>query len=778
MARAKANKKAAKPKAKKRKWLRSGVGLFAKLAVVSIALLVFYSIYLDGTVRERFEENRYQAPALLYSRALTLSADAALTLERVEAELKALNYTHTAGAREPGEFNVRGNTILLHRRAFDFADGFEPSQRIRLRFEGSRLQEVLAWPSQQVLTEARLEPQLIGRFAADSGEDRLLVSLAQVPELMRDTLLMIEDQSFYQHRGVKPTAIARAAVANLRAGRTVQGGSTLTQQLVKNMYLSHHQNLWRKANEAIMALSLDYHFSKDAILEAYFNEVYFGQDRGHAIHGVGLASQYFFGKAVEDLTPSEIALLVGMVKGPSLYDPRRRPENAEARRELVLRLMFENDLISQVQYLAALEDPLVRRESSRLVLAERPDYVDLVQRELRELVPGQEWQQTGLRVFTYFDPYLQAQAEQAMNNRAGRVDVAEMQGAMVVSDYQQGVVRAVVGSIGHARGGFNRALDARRPIGSLVKPFTYALALENPEQYRLETIVDDSPLTILDERQREWAPRNFDGEFKGPLTLYQSLLESRNIPAVQVGLDIGVERVRERLYNSGFARSTHAYPSLLLGSVDMTPLDVSQIYSTLANNGQQQRLTSIDAVYTHWNQALYRQQRAQQPVFNEVSSYLITTALQAVVEQGTARRLASQIGQSGVAGKTGSTNELRDSWFVSYDDRHVVSVWLGRDDNQPIGLSGSAGALPVVGDFWLLAGIDPLVRERPSNVHSGAFDPASGVAVSLECEQVYHFPSTHYVKPERLQCFGGVEPEVEDEEDERSWFQRVFGRRN
>ena len=784
MTKASKSKRARKPtkrQGRSRALLLGMSALLLKVMLVGIIALAFYAVYLDGTVRERFEANRYQAPALLYSRALTLSPGAGLTYERVKAELEALNYNSSPAARGQGEYNERDNSILLHRRAFDFADGFEPSQRIRLRFEAGRLVEVLAWPSQQVLAEARLEPQLIGRFAADSGEDRLLVSLEQVPELLQDTLLLIEDQDFYQHHGVKPTAIARAAMANIRAGRTVQGGSTLTQQLVKNMYLTHDQNMWRKFNEAIMALSLDYRFDKTEILEAYFNEVYFGQDRGHAIHGVGLASQYFFGKSVEDLSVSEVALLVGMVKGPSLYDPRRRPDNAERRRELVLRLMFENNLISQVQYLAALEDPLVRRQSTRLVLGERPDYVDFVQRELRELVPGREWQQTGLRVFTYYDPYLQQQAELAMTSRGGRVDIAELQGAMVVSDYQLGVVRAMVGSIGQARGGFNRALDAKRPIGSLVKPFTYALALESPEDFRLETLVDDSPLTLVNELNQEWSPRNFDAEFKGPVTLYQSFIESRNLPAVRVGKAVGLERIRERLYASGFDERTHAYPSLTLGSVNMSPLQVSQVYSSLVNQGVQQRLTSIEAVYTHWNQPLYQQQRTEQRVFAEGSAYLTNVALQGVVREGTGRTIAQYINTSGLGGKTGSTNELRDSWFVSYDQRHLVSVWLGHDDNRSAGLSGSTGALPVAGDFWQRLGVSPLQRQRPPGIELGAFDKASGVAVSLACEgAVYHFPSYEYAAPARHHCDPTQEiSDVEEEEEEQqSWFRRVFGRGN
>lgn len=752
--------------------LKAIVVLLSKLALVVVAGVVFYGVYLDGVVSERFEENRYQAPALIYSRALEL-APQGLSRQRVEAELQALEYRSSPAAREPGEFNQRDHAILLHRRAFEFADGFEPSQRLLLQFDSAaRLTSVLAWPSQQPLDGARLEPQLVGRFAADSGEDRLLVSLEQVPEEMKAALLLIEDQDFYRHWGVQPTAIVRAALANLAAGRTVQGGSTLTQQLVKNMYLSRTQSLTRKFNEALMALSLDYRFSKDEILEAYFNEVYFGQDRGHAIHGVGLASQYFFGKSVEDLSVAEMALLVGMVKGPSLYDPRRNPDNALARRELVLRTMYEAQLISQVQYLAAIEAPLLRRESTRLVLGDRPDYVDAVQRELRQLVPGNAWQQTGLRVYTHLDPFLQAQAEYALAQRGGRVNVAELEGALLVSDYRRGVVRALAGSAQASPGGFNRALDAKRPIGSLIKPFTYSTAFET--SYGLESRLEDTPMTLINERGDEWSPRNFDGEFIGNVSLLESYIDSRNIPAVRVGMDIGVEQVRERLYNAGFEQRTHAYPSLLLGAVDMSPWQVSQIYSVLANRGQQQRLTTIEAVYTHWGDLLYRDQRRTELVFSADSMYLNTYAMQRVVREGTAKQLAARLGETGIAGKTGSTNELRDSWFVSFDNGLLTTVWLGRDDNQPIGLTGSAGALPVAADFWAAIGAEVLQPEQPSSMTLGFFDLPSGSAVHPDCDNAVALPTRHYSEPSRGSC-NGIEQQEQD--DERSWFERIFGRR-
>ncbi|WP_194757056.1 penicillin-binding protein 1B [Aliidiomarina indica] len=751
-----------------------------KLALVGAALLFFYVIYLDTVVTKRFTDARYEAPALLYSRALELRPNYGIGREEVVRELRALDYRETRYARNPGEFQQQGTQLLLFRRAFDFPDRYEHGQRVRLTFDQQgMLTALVAWPGQQPIESIRLEPQLIGRFASDNNEDRLLVGLEQVPVLMQQTLLLVEDREFYHHYGVRPSSILRAAVANVRAGRTVQGGSTITQQLVKNMFLTMDQNLVRKINEAIMALSLDYRFSKDEILEAYFNEVFFGQDRGHAIHGVGLGSQFYFGKAPEDLNPAEIAQLVGMIRGPSLYNPHRNPERAQDRRDFVLRLMYSHDLISQTQFLAALEAPVVTRQNYRLVAHSRPDYVDLVQQELRRLIPGRAWQETGLRVFTYFDPYLQAQAEHGMTMRMQEFPDQQIQTAVVISDYRDGTIRALIGGRTPVNAGFNRAFQARRQIGSLLKPFVYAVALEDSDQYSLASILFDEPLSMRNERGQAWEPKNFDDEFLGPVSLLSSWAESRNIPAIQVGMAIEPTRLRDHLYSLGMTGSIHAYPSLALGTIELSPLQVTHLYSYIANRGEAYAPTTIAGITTHRGDQLYVRNTPAVSGFSEEVAYLARYASHRVVQDGTGRGMQRVLGASasGIGGKTGSTNDLRDSWFVSFDERYVMTTWMGRDDNQPIGLTGSRGAMLTAAHIWQEAGIVPLDLSMPEGVDMGHWNRFSGALVAPNCDDTIRLPGIRVSQQQPASCAETTLDKDSDQEEDkrRPWWRRVFG---
>ncbi|TRW48165.1 penicillin-binding protein 1B [Aliidiomarina halalkaliphila] len=760
--------------------MRKYFGLLLKLALVGCAVLIFYVIYLDSVVTKRFTEARYEAPALLYSRALELRPDYGIRRDEVVRELGALDYRETRYARNPGEFQQQGTQLLLFRRAFDFPDRYEHGQRVRLTFDQQgMLSDLVAWPSQEPVDAIRLEPQLIGRFASDNNEDRLLVGLEQVPVLMQQTLLLVEDREFYHHRGVRPSSILRAAVANIRAGRTVQGGSTITQQLVKNMFLTMDQHLTRKINEAIMALSLDYRFSKDEILEAYFNEVFFGQDRGHAIHGVGLGSQFYFGKAPEDLTPPEIAQLIGMIRGPSLYNPYRNPERAQDRRDFVLRLMYSHDLISQTQYLAALEAPVVTRQNYRLVAHSRPDYVDLVQQELRRLIPGRAWQETGLRVFTYFDPYLQAQAQHGMTQRMQEFPDQDMQTAVVISDYRDGTVRALIGGRTPVNAGFNRAFQARRQIGSLMKPLVYTLALEDSQRYSLGSILYDEPLSMRNERGQLWEPKNFDDEFLGPVSLLKSWVDSRNIPAIQVAQEIEPTRLRDHLYGLGMTGSIHAFPSLALGTIELSPLQVNHLYSYIANHGVAYAPTTIAGITTHRGDHLYVREPRAITGFSPEAAYLARYASHGVVQEGTGRSMHRIMGPeaTGVGGKTGSTNDLRDSWFVSFDERYVMTTWMGRDDNQPIGLTGSRGALITAATIWRETGVVPLNLSMPEGVAMGHWNKFTGTLVAPGCNDTVQLPGIGVNDRELTPC-RDVDPEQDatpEDRERRPWWRRVFG---
>lgn len=740
----------------------------SKICLVLVVLLGGYLIYLDSTLTERFRNSRYEAPALVYGRALVLTPNANVTMAVVERELTLLQYQRQGSVVDSGQYSVNGQTLTLYRRPFDFVDGPVMAQQVQLEFQGSRLLRILSLPDQRPLTALRLEPPYLGRLAGGTPENRLLVGLELVPDLLVETLLLVEDRDFYHHGGISLSSIGRAALANLAAMRTVQGGSTLTQQLVKNLYLTRDKTLWRKVNEALMAVILDYRFSKNEILETYFNEVYFGQDGGSAIHGIGLASQFYFAKSVQQLDAAEIALLVAIIKGPSYYNPRRYPERAQQRRDWVLQLMVAENLLNQRDYEQALAQPLVQQQRTRLTQQPAAHYLELVQQELNVLTLPTNWNQQGLRVFTYLDPWAQQLAQQALAEQLPIIsEDTQLQGAVVVADHQQAGIRALVGDRDSQRVGFNRARDALRPIGSLLKPLIYASALEPNGGYDLASLLDDSPVSISNPKQPVWQPQNYDGEFRGMLMLYDALVQSRNIPAVRLGLDIGLPTLVTKLQQSGVTSPIAAVPALTLGAVEVSPLMMTEVYAMLAQLGQHRNLATVAAVTNHQGVPLYRRSlSAPTQVFSTEASYLVNYGLQGVINSGTGRKLGERFGVGGLAGKSGTTNDYRDSWFVAYDAVHVVTVWLGRDDNKPIGLTGSSGALPVVSEVFAGLSQQPFTALAPAGLTSAAFHRQSGTRVPLNCEQAIRFPARPQRLPENLGCDGQIE--------DKSWWQRWF----
>lgn len=739
-----------------------------KLALVLSVALAFYVVYLDGVLSERFKSNRYQAPALIYGRSLELSPGMVLPESHLLAELKRLRYRPSPAAEDSGEYSRTDRHVLVHRRPFDFPSGPEMSQQVQVVFNQDRVERLVSWPNGRELNAFRLEAPLVARVTPSSQEDRLLVGLELVPNLLVETLLMVEDQNFYHHSGVSLTAIGRAAMANLAAGRTVQGGSTLTQQLVKNLYLTRQQTLWRKFREALMALVIDYRFSKNEILETYLNEVYFGQDRGSAIHGVGLASSFYFGKQVQELDAADIALLVAIVKGPSYYDPRRYPERAKDRRDMILQMMFSQDMIAKSTYLSAIAAPMVNGEQTGLVARSRPHYVDLVQRELAGIQLPQEWQTTGLRVFTYLDPMAQDAAEKAVQETLPQISKdPDLEAAMVVADYRKAGITGLVGGR-HSLAGFNRALLAQRQVGSLVKPIIYATALEQSPKYTLASLLPDEPIQLNESADKYWQPRNYDGEFLGPVTLYDAFVQSRNLPAVHVGLELGISKLREQLKRLGVVTPISSYPSLTLGAVPLSPMAVARMYAAIANDGYYQPLRAVQAITTHSGELVYeRPGEAGLQVWSEEANYLVQHALQGVVREGTGRGLSQAFSQARLAGKSGTTNELKDSWFVAFDNNQVATVWLGRDDNQAMGLTGSSGALPVLRAYYQQVALSPLQLSAPKGIQQAAFERSTGQQVPLACNDARRFPAIEEPLPEDIDCSGEVR--------EKSWFERLFG---
>lgn len=721
--------------------LRHWLGWAVKLCLAGLVALAGFAVYLDAVVQEKFSGKRWTVPAKVYARPLELFGGLKLSKQDFLTELDALGYRREA-VNGPGSASVAGNTIELHTRGFQFYEGEEPARHIRVRFAGNSVAG-LSGADGSSLAVARLEPLMIGGLYPAHNEDRILIQLNEVPPYLLETLVAVEDREFYNHLGVSPKSIVRAMWINATSGHVRQGGSTLTQQLVKNFFLSNERSITRKATEAMMAVLLELHYDKNEILEAYLNEVFLGQDGQRAVHGFGLASQYFFGQPLSELQLHQVALLVGMVKGPTYYNPRRNPEQALTRRNLVLDLLAEQGVVSPEQAALNKQKPLGVTPRGSLANTSYPAFLDLVKRQLREDYQEADLTEEGLRIFTSLDPILQNKAEQSLQDTFKRLGKGseEVEAAMVVSNPETGEIQALLGSRQPRFAGFNRALDAVRPIGSLIKPAIYLTALEQPSQYTLTSWVADAPLSVKGKDGQVWSPQNYDHKVHGDIYLYQGLVNSYNLSTARLGLDLGVPNVLKTLQRLGVEHDWPAYPSMLLGAGGLSPMEVSGMYLTIANGGFNTPLRAIRSVLAANGEPLKRYPFQIQQRFDPGAIYLLQNAMQRVMREGTARSVYNQLPQSlNLAGKTGTSNDSRDSWFAGFSQDLLAVVWMGRDDNGKTPLTGATGALRVWTDFMRRAEPMPLEMPLPDNVTQVWVDAYTGQGTDAGCPNAVQMP--------------------------------------
>ncbi|EKO3400252.1 MULTISPECIES: penicillin-binding protein 1B [Vibrio] len=726
-----------------RSWLKRLWSLGWKVGLALAAVLIFTGIYLDSMIKQRFEGQLFELPTVVYARILTLEPGSDISIKQMRNELDVLNYRKVSQPRYAGEYSASSTRIELIRRPFEFADGPEPDRHVMLIFDDNGLNRIQSLEKRGDLGYLRIEPKMLGMLEKDTQEQRLFLRREQFPEVMIDALLTTEDRNFYQHDGVSPMAIARAMVANLKAGRTVQGGSTLTQQLAKNIFLSSDRTLWRKLREAYMALIIDYRYSKDRILEAYLNEVYLGQNGKEAVHGFGLASRLYFGQPLQELRIDQLALLVGMVKGPSYYNPMRYPERAKERRDLVLKLMMDQDILTAKQYEQAVTRPLDVQKQARIA-SRQPAYFQQLSIELKQKLGDAFKSDTGLRVFTSLDPVSQAKLEEAVENQVpilARTAGKDLEAAAIAVDRHSGEIRAMVGGKRTGYDGFNRALNASRPIGSLVKPAVYLTALAQPEKYNLATTLMDKPITLQGSEGNVWTPRNFDRQFRGEVPLYLALAKSLNVPTVQLGMQLGIENVTKTLEKLGVSRDEiRPVPSMFLGSFSLTPYQVAQMFQTVTNSGKKAPLSALRSVLDLDGNVLYESIPKVSQAVDQQAAWLTTYAMKRGVLEGTGRYLNSQFGWAALAGKTGTSSDSRDSWFVGVDGREVTTIWLGRDDNQPTKLTGSSGALRVYADYLRYRIPEKLVLPWPQGISTVGFSQSRSGGLELDCNNDFKLP--------------------------------------
>lgn len=725
-----------KMKATLKKWLFRLSILLTVVAVLAIAALDFF-------VRQGFEGKRWAIPAKIYARPLELYEGLTLTAEQLEQELIRLRYISSTGKLEPGSYRRRGKQFEFYTRGFQFLDGVEAARRIGVTFTAGQVRTIYLSGSRNKapvsMSLLRLEPMTIGGFYPSHNEDRELVRLDQLPPILVSSLLAVEDRDFFNHHGIAWRGIARALLVNLKAGRIEQGGSTLTQQLAKNFYLSSERSYVRKAVEVLIALLFELHYSKEAILETYLNEIYLGQNGNKGIHGVGLAGSYYFGRSPEHLKLHQLALLVGIIKGPSYYNPRRFPERAIKRRNQVLGILKEQGVIDSQQFQRATKQPLglVSKPRSNSAF---PAYLDLVKRQLRRDYQEQDLRSEGLRIFTSLNPFVQEQAEKKLVKSVRKLENVykmpehSLQSAVVITSADGGEVVALIGGRDVKLPGFNRALDAVRPIGSLLKPAIYLSALEDYKRYHWGSLIDDAPIIIDAENNQQWAPRNYDRKSHGEVTLLEALSHSYNQAAARLGMNLGLSRVLDTVKRLGISRDLPAYPAVLLGGTGLAPIEVAAMYQTIAAGGFYSPLRAIREVLDVQGRPLVRYPLTVEQRFEPQAVALLTEGLKEVMRSGTGRSIYSVLPEHiDVAGKTGTTNGLRDSWFAGFSENYVTVVWAGRDDNEKTPLTGASGALHIWGQIVSQLDIHSLAPYKDEKLQRIWYDPVVGLRSGENC---------------------------------------------
>jgi penicillin-binding protein 1B len=740
-----------------------------------VGLLVPWTLWLNHLVTSEFEGRRWDLPSRVYARPLSLFPGLRISRSALLTELESAGYQRVPAAESAGTFAVSGARFDVHRRAFRFEDGVQEAIRFEVRIEDGTVTRLASPAGGAPLSLVRLDPAEFASIYPSQAEDRTLVDLQDVPELLVTGLQAVEDRQFKHHHGVDPRGIARALVANVRAGGAVQGGSTLTQQLVKNYYLSNERTLLRKANEAIMALLLEAHYDKAEILEAYLNEVYLGQQGARAIHGFGRASEYYFGRSLSQLAPHQIALLVGMVRGASLYHPRRNPRRALERRNRVLDQFEETGLLSAEETARWKARPLDVTPEPGVGRNRYAAFVDLVRDQLARDYREQDLRTEGLRIFTTLSPSAQEAAQQALSGGldelARRGLPADLQGAIVLAEVDSGEIRAVVGDRQPGRNGFNRALNARRQVGSVIKPLVYLLALEHSDDYHWLSTVEDRPVTLTQADGGSWTPANYDGRSHGEVSLLEALTRSYNQATVRLGMTLGVRHLIDKLRRLGVDRDIPAVPATLLGAVELTPLEVTQVYQSLASGGFSVPLRAVTAVQTPQGENLNRYALRYLPLDRREAVAVLNYGLTRVVAEGTAAALPKLLGREVlVAGKTGTTNERRDSWYVGYTRDLVGVAWVGLDDNRPAGVTGSNAAMRIWASLFRQLPLEPVSEDLPEGAQ-WLWVERSPVALSgSACPQAEQMPFVLGSEPtRRSDCGRGTERE-NSESFWRKWF--------
>ncbi len=757
---------------------RRGFNWLGNLLLIALSGLAFvlmlYVGYVDYTVRSQFDGKRWAIPARVYASPVDLYAGSTTSINRFEELLKLLHYRKDSKLSVEGTYFKGEGQISVRTREFAFWDETQTSRLMQVNFGVAGVNALVDLHTGKEIDIVRMDPVQIGSFYPTIKEDRVLIKLSDAPDPLIKGLLASEDRDFYQHFGVSLRGIARAIWANLRAGGMVQGGSTITQQLAKNFYLSSERSLSRKLKEAVMAFILEFRYSKDQILEAYLNEIYLGQNGASGVHGFGLASEFYFGTPLKDLPLEQLASLVALVRGPSEYDPRRFPDRAIQRRNLVLDEMVLEGYLPQEQVDTAKTKPLgviprTQRQANRY-----PGFLDLVKRRLKEEYHEEDFTSDGLRIFTTLDTQIQDSLEDIVTNKLNDLEkqskAKHLETAVILTRRDSGEIVAMISGRDNTATGFNRALDAVRPIGSLIKPVVYLTALAYPDKYTITTRVNDSSITVHGQNGVDWIPKNYDHKEHGRIPLHKALAKSYNLATVRIGMDVGIARTAKTLADMGVSKKVDLFPSLLLGASSLTPLEVTQMYQTLAGDGFLIPVKAIRAVIAANGEHLQSYPFNVRQAVDPGAVYIVNTMLQEVMTEGTGAIASSVFPRDyGLVGKTGTTNDAKDSWFAGFTGDFLSVVWVGRDDNKPIGLTGATGALPVWLNLMRSISTQPVNLTPPDNVKLVRVDRSNGLLAKGACGNAKEYPYIVGSEPTSYSDCGNAPVE-----EEKTWFEEFL----
>jgi len=726
--------------------------LVVGLALTGAALL-YWAVLSLNVYREMMKINTgslWRLPTRIYSAPFELAPGVDTRLSGISGRLSHLSYRKVSKVQSPGHYRLTKSGMEIYLHPFEYVDVEKKAHKIRLVLDGTRVTDVISVKTGEKISPAYLEPECIATIYDEGFEDREIIQRRDCPDVLIDALLCVEDRRFYDHSGFDIRSMARALLSDVFHAQVKEGGSTITQQLAKNLFLSNERTVARKLKELWLSTIMEGVFTKDEILAMYVNEIYLGRYGAAGIYGFGRASRLFFDKSVADLNLHEAALLVGIIRAPNIYSPYTHPKTAIERRNTVLAVMRDQGKISQEKYDRAVKRPLgivpFVTPSKKA-----PYFIDHILSSARGLYPQEDTlAKGGLRIFTTLDMHMQRTLDEVVNGSAREL-AGNIQVASVVINPKNGAILAMVGGRDYRRSQYNRVISTRRNIGSLIKPIIYYSALKNG--YTLASLLDDSPLEVSLENKSTWAPVNYDNTSHGNIMLVDALANSYNQATVRLGLALGFDRTLPEMKSVLPKAKPLRQPSVYLGALSCSPLEVAGMYCVFASSGSRTSPWCLEAMVDENGAQLFKAEDAKsQMVLDPVPTFLLNTALMETIRRGTARAARNYGVPDGICGKTGTTNDLRDSWFAAYTPDMVIIVWLGDDRFRTIGLTGATGAMPIAAKVLArTAARRPL--PAPEGITFCEVDPANGKKATTWTEA-----------PLRMPFLAGTEPKETSEE--------------